>query len=174
VRKTDAARHPPSPQPLAASIVDVPQVKAFEALPQCHNARLEPHLLADHQFFAADAGRLEHRQCVVAGGGHRLFAKDVLAGIERCNRHLGMQRAGAADVDDVDARVVEHAAVIGVAPLNLKIVADPFGGRGIGVGHGDQFGFGDSAPARQVLVARDGAGANQADAQFCKLHGVPS
>ncbi|MDY7556867.1 hypothetical protein RGU41_08970 [Cryobacterium sp. 10C3] len=59
-------------------------------------------------------GRLAHQPGL--GGVHRegLFAEHVLAGLERCNRPLGVLRGRQRDIDEVDLRVRKECAVVAV------------------------------------------------------------
>ena len=51
----------------------------------------------------------------------------MLAGQERVLHHLSVERRGCADVDNVDVRIVEHAAVVGLDLLDAVLASQPVG-----------------------------------------------
>src|SRR5690606_2156272 len=51
---------------------------------------------------------------------HRLFAPDMLAGLQRLDRHLGMEGVRRSHRDDVDLRIVEEIAPVGGARLETE------------------------------------------------------
>ena len=70
--------------------------------------------VADHQHAARSLGCFDHGNSVRRLQGDRLFAKDVLAGREGCNRGGGVQRGGQANVNHVELGFGQHYVEIGV------------------------------------------------------------
>ena len=80
--------------------------------------------LHHHVLLAARDLRLNDALAVLDAGRHRHRAGDVLAGLQRLNGLLGVERNRRVDVDRVDVRVLQQLGVIGVALLDPEGVAD--------------------------------------------------
>ena len=107
-------------------LADQPRIE-FLANEIDHRLRRPLHAdLHDEAGLLPDAGNLQR---FLDRAGHRLFAVDVLAGIERIDDLLGMPVIGRADADRVQVLFGEHVAVIDVlrrvvAVLLLDVVGD--------------------------------------------------
>ena len=56
-------------------------------------------------------------------GVHRLLAQHVLTGLECGVRGLEVRLIAGRDVNDVDVRVAQHVAVVGVEPFDAELLA---------------------------------------------------
>ena len=65
--------------------------------------------------------RVHHRAALGDRGGERLLAVDVLAGLDRVDRHDRVPVVGRRDVDRVDVRVLEEAAVVRVELARARL-----------------------------------------------------
>ena len=63
---------------------------------------------------------VEHRLRLFGGARQRLLAEDVLARLRRGDARLGVRVVGAAVVEELDGRVVEHLAPVGVVPSRSR------------------------------------------------------
>ena len=91
----------------------------------------EPLVVADHQEFTVLFRAFHHGLAVGQGGGHGLFAKDVLAGLQGLDAQRRVSVVGGADGDSVDLRVCQQLlrCVIGQAAVFGGHVLRPaFGG----------------------------------------------
>ena len=70
--------------------------------------------VADLQDFSRRRGRLRHPLRIGRGQGDRLFAEDVLAGLQRGDGHGRVQGRGKANIDHVHVGVAEEFVQIGV------------------------------------------------------------
>ena len=65
-------------------------------------------IVADHQEFAVLFRTVHHGLAVGQGGGHGLFAQDVLAGVQGLDAQCRMSVVGGTDRDGVDLRVCQQ------------------------------------------------------------------
>ena len=75
-------------------------------------ARVGGGLNADGEDLLGPLDRLGDLAGLVDRVGHRLFAVDVLAGLHRVDRHLGVPVVGRGDQDGVDILAVEDLAIV--------------------------------------------------------------
>ena len=71
--------------------------------------------VSDHQLAVRLPGGGDHRFRLRRGGGHRLFAHHMLAGLAGADRIFGVHRVRQHDVHDVDVRVVPDRVVSRIA-----------------------------------------------------------
>jgi hypothetical protein len=89
---------------------------------------------ADHRAHAGTGcplGRLRHPNGLLHRVRQGLLAEHVLACVEGCDGDLGMRVARRADVDDVDGRVVDDTAPVGLRVLPAELLASRFDPRGV-------------------------------------------
>ena len=79
-------------------------------------------VVAEDRDPAAGARRRRHALRVRERGRHRLFAPDVLAGLERGDRHRGVQAGRGGDRDDIDLRVCDERLPVGGRGLETERV----------------------------------------------------
>ena len=84
-------------RPADPALVD----QLLDAPPLDREAQFE----ADREQLSRTLDRLDDAPAVRGRGRHRLLEQDVLAGLERGDRHLGVQVVGRHDVDHVERRV---------------------------------------------------------------------
>ena len=65
-----------------------------------------------------------HRPGIVERSGERLLARDVLARLERRDRHLGMQMVRGADVHEIDLGIRDQRLPVGGAGLPAPLLGE--------------------------------------------------
>ena len=78
-------------------------------------------VMADHQALAALLGGGHHGLALLQGDGHRLFAQDVLAGLQGLDADLGMEGVGHTDGDGVDLGIGQQLIHTGVHLAAVQI-----------------------------------------------------
>ncbi len=136
--------------------------------------------MSDQQLLAGGLGRFDHPRAVASGQRDRLFAKHVLAGLERGQRDLAVQVGRQADVDHVDVRIGQQVVELAVRLMTgqihhlagrAEVALDraPVAGQSRGIPGGQR---GDLGPFHslvgQVMDHAHEADAGDADSQhFC-------
>src|SRR5581483_5113398 len=69
-------------------------------------------------------GRVEHGLRLLRVGGQRLLAEHVLAGLERPDRPLAVERVRQRDVDRLDVRILEQRLVRAVGALDPPLARE--------------------------------------------------
>jgi hypothetical protein len=82
------------------------------------------HRFRHHVLEARLPDEVDDLPALLDAGGHRHGTADVLAGFESGNGLPAVVRDGRIDVDQVNVRVLEHLAEIGVALFDLEGVAN--------------------------------------------------
>ena len=84
-------------------------------------------IVADHQEFAVLFRTFHHGLAVGQGGGHGLFAQDVLAGVQGLDAQLRVGVVGGADGDRVDVRVGKKrlGGVIDLPAVFVRLLLGP-------------------------------------------------
>ena len=141
-----AAQHP------APGMIDVAQSTGGDFFLHGLRYASEAEVLGRHQFFAGFVAGCDHRAHLGRGRCERLFADDVLAGLEGGNGQWGVVHVGRADVDDVDARVTQDFGEVGRRPAHTVARAPGFEGFGINICACNDFGIGRRRPAGHVGV----------------------
>jgi hypothetical protein len=131
--------------------------------------RVVTEVLEDAKRLGARARR--GRDGVVLGkrAGRRLLQRDVLAGRQCGDRVLGMHVMRGEDVDRIDVRVLEQAAVVAVDALGRPLGRTARREREVAVADGD------NTRARvlevtETLEIGDAAAADDADANVSPFH----
>ncbi len=70
--------------------------------------RVVEALIADLEELAGLLGRVDHAAAAGAVPGHHLLAQDVLAGLERADRHLGVQPQRHREDDGLEVLLLDH------------------------------------------------------------------
>ncbi len=116
---------------------------------------------ADHEKLVVLFGGGHHRPGVFAGGRHRLFAQNVLAGIERFDAHGGVRAIGAADDHGVDIGGFEEIVVVGEGGGAVLLAEGLSAARG-GIGDRDDAGVTVAVTLGEVAALSDGTAADDA------------
>ena len=87
---------------------------------------------------AAPLGGVECRDHLLGVARERLLAEHVLAGLERFDRPLGVQRVRQRDVDRLDLGVGEQVLVRAVGARNLPLARVGLGPGPVAAGNGDE------------------------------------
>ena len=113
VDKAGAHGNPTATQHPTARMVDVTQRAGADLPLHGLGSALKAEMLRRHQRLAGFVTGRNHLVNVGGCGGQRFLTDDMLAGIERGNRQLGMIHVGRADINDVEIRVVDNIRRVG-------------------------------------------------------------
>ena len=103
-------------RPIAPSLSSLPMKRIGGALDV---------IVAEDRDPARGARRRRHALGVGERRRHRLFAPDMLARLERRDRHRRMQRVRRRDRDDVDRRIGDQRPPVGGRGLEAELVGAP-------------------------------------------------
>ena len=131
-----------------------------------------PQILSRGQHHATLFGRCDHRRAGANGDAQRLFAQDMLAGLQRRHCHLVVDRGisghvhrrnvgvrhGLVQIGEDQGRATEEALYF--PPAQIRVL-------GVEVAHGHQFDIADAA-VLQFFVGEDMAMAHTAAADQAK------
>src|SRR4029079_1363015 len=104
---------PPADAIAAACRDRTPKITTLEALPRLENRGMMPMIEAalEHQLSSTRCGH--HRLGFVKRPAKRLFAKHVLAGLQRGDRYLGVNVGRSAHDDGIDVGALDRASPVG-------------------------------------------------------------
>ncbi len=85
-----------------ADMIDRTDGALAQERPDVLHDRVLDIVIAKDGNLAGALRRFQHPLGIGIGRRHRLFAPDMLAGFEGCNRHLGVELIGSGDGNDVD------------------------------------------------------------------------
>ncbi len=106
---------------------DLAQLPVLAHSPHVLHQRVVPQVVVRTVADALLLRELHQLQRVGDRGRERFLAQHVLAGQERILHHLRVKRGGCADVNYLDVRVVEHASVVGLDPLDAVVPSQTIG-----------------------------------------------
>ena len=112
------------------------------------------------------AGSLEHAPALGGVHGHARLAEHVLARAERGGRHLAVHVGPGADAHRVDVGRVDDLLPARVHPADAELARHPLARFLRPVGDRDQLDPGLGLQLGDVVLARVGAGADEADADL--------
>ena len=95
-------------QALRIHVMNVAQAATVDMLFHGRNRRVIFQQMADHQLAVHALGQLDHLLRMIDGQGRRLFHKHMLAGRQRTNNHLVVQRRGSNNRHGIRVGIVQH------------------------------------------------------------------
>jgi len=138
----------------------------FQELVRLAIACREAAAMSDHKLHAGCPGGGNHCVCLRQCPGHGLFTQHVLAGLDRRQRLLRVQKLRRGNDHSLDFGVVQEHPVVG-RPIGAKRLRDAFGDGCADVAHAAHPHQGAQALERRHVRARsDAAATDQADAQL--------
>jgi hypothetical protein len=134
---------------------------AAQALsPQVDDHRTGAPLETDLGDAAVFLGKIGERACLVEGKAHRLFDVQVLPLLEAPGPHIVHQVRLPDGVDGMGRDLLDHLAVVGVAPVNAVPVRCLPQALGVQVADGGELDIGKGGERWEVDRVRHGPGPN--------------
>ena len=95
-------------------MADVAQIALFDHAGYQRAIGVEAQFVVDHVQVSCGARRRKHDAGLVGVHRHGLFAQDMRAQSQCCERHRGMQVGRRGDADQIGAMLGQHCLPVGI------------------------------------------------------------
>ncbi len=161
VDEAGAGRQPIAPGGVDARVINFTQGPGIHPGLDRDGRLAETVMLRRHQGAVAFAQRLAHGEDFGGGDGEGLFAKDMLARLERADDRGRVDLVWRADIHGVDFIQLQQVVKIGEDLRDVEILCQFARRQFVDVAYGNDFRVGHGEPARfEMRAADDAAGAD--------------